>query len=199
VAVPGGRVVEAARPAGDRVKTARDAFHLARLLRLHEVVPVRIPTQAEEAGRDLVRAREASRQDLMRTRHRLSKLLLRYGIVYSGGRAELHDRQHRQRFDSMPTQAAFDDAYETVVLATARRTRLDEKITALAADSEFTPESVIATCARSGTTTDPRRRKSLGPCSAEYVGSPLATTRLNATPFETPGRSPPSRGRYQLP
>jgi transposase len=39
------------RPAGDRVKTdARDALHLARLLRLNEVVPVRIPTQAEEAA-----------------------------------------------------------------------------------------------------------------------------------------------------
>jgi transposase len=113
------------RPAGDRVKTdARDAVHLARLLRLDEIVSVRIPTPAEEAARDLVRAREAARQDLMRARHRLSKLLLRHGIVYSGGKAwtELHDRWlHRQRFDSIPTQAAFDDAYETVVLATARR------------------------------------------------------------------------------
>jgi transposase len=140
------------RPAGDRVKTdARDALHLARLLRLDEVVSVRIPTQAEEAARDLVRAREASRQDLMRARHRVSKLLLRHGIVYSGGKAwtELHDRWLRQqRFDSMSTQAAFDDAYETVVVATARRARLDEKITALAADSEFTPLARRLACLR---------------------------------------------------
>lgn len=130
------------RPAGDRVKTdARDALHLARLLRLDEVVSVRIPSLAEEAARDLVRAREASRADLMRARHRLSKLLLRHGIVYCGGKAwtTLHERWLRQqRFDSMPTQAAFDDAYETVVLATGRRARLDEKITALAGESEFT-------------------------------------------------------------
>jgi transposase len=140
------------RPAGDRVKTdARDAVHLARLLRLDEVVSVRVPSPAEEAARDLVRAREASRADLMRARHRLSKLLLRHGIVYSGGKAgtELHDRWlHRQRFDSMPTQAAFDDAYETVVLATARRARLDEKITALASDSEFTPLMRRLACLR---------------------------------------------------
>jgi transposase len=140
------------RPAGDRVKTdARDALHLARLLRLDEVVPVRIPTQTEEAARDLVRAREASRQDLMRSRHRVSKLLLRHGIVYSGGKAwtELHDRWlRRQRFDSAATQAAFDDAYETVVLATARRARLDEKITTLAADSEFTPLARRLACLR---------------------------------------------------
>src|SRR4051812_32856514 len=112
------------RPAGDRVKTdARDALHLARLLRLDGVVSVRIPTPTEEAARDLVRAREASRQDLMRARHRLSKLLLRHGIVYADGKAwtELHDRWlRRQRFASTATQAAFDDAYETVILASAR-------------------------------------------------------------------------------
>jgi transposase len=140
------------RPAGDRVKTdARDAVHLARLLRLDEIVSVRIPTPAEEAARDLVRAREAARQDLMRARHRLSKLLLRHGIVYCGGKAwtEQHDRWlHRQRFDSIPTQAAFDDAYETVVLVTARRARLDEKITALAGDSEFTPLTRRLACLR---------------------------------------------------
>jgi hypothetical protein len=71
----------------------------------------------------------------------VSKLLLRHKIIYSGGKAwtELHDRWLRQqRFDSAATQAAFDDAYETVMLTTARRARLDEKITALADDSEFT-------------------------------------------------------------
>ncbi len=130
------------RPPGDRVKTdARDALHLARLLRLDEVVSVRVPTPGQEAARDLVRAREAARQDLMRARHRLSKLLLRRGLVYSEGKAwtSTHDRWlRRQSFDSVATQAAFDDAYETVALAAARRDRLDEKITALAGDGEFT-------------------------------------------------------------
>jgi transposase len=140
------------RPAGDRVKTdARDALNLARLLRLDEVVPVRIPSAAEEAARDLVRIREAARADLMRARHRLSKLLLRHGIVYYDGKAwtERHDRWlHHQRFDAAPTQSAFEDAYEAVVLATARRARLDEKITALAADSEFSPLTRRLACLR---------------------------------------------------
>jgi hypothetical protein len=51
----------------------------------------------------------------MRARHRVSKLLLRHGIVYSGGKAwiQLHDRWLRQqRFDSAATQAAFDDTYD---------------------------------------------------------------------------------------
>jgi transposase len=45
---------------------------------------VRVPPLAEEAARDLVRAREDARADLMRTRHRLSKLLLRQGLVVEG-------------------------------------------------------------------------------------------------------------------
>lgn len=76
------------RPAGDRVKTdAKDAVHLARLLRLDEITPIAIPTVAQGAARDLVRAREDCRSDLMRARPRLSKLLLRYGLVYYGGHA----------------------------------------------------------------------------------------------------------------
>ena len=76
------------RPAGDRIKTdARDAAHLARLLRLGEITEVAVPEREIEAVRDLVRAREDARADLMRVRHRLSKLLLRQGIFYYGGTA----------------------------------------------------------------------------------------------------------------
>ena len=76
------------RPAGDRVKTdVRDALHLARLLHLGEISAVTVPSVEQEAARDLVRAREDCRGDLMSARHRLSKLLLRQGIVYSGGKA----------------------------------------------------------------------------------------------------------------
>ena len=52
-----------------------------------EIVEVVVPSDEQEAARDLVRAREDTRGDLMRARHRLSKLLLRQGIVYSGGHA----------------------------------------------------------------------------------------------------------------
>jgi len=131
------------RPAGDRVKTdARDAVHLARLLRLDEVVAVGVPTATIEAARDLVRAREDCRGDLMRARHRLSKLLLRQGIVYSGGQAwtGAHDAWlRRQSFDASATRAAFESDYEAVLMVKARRDRLDAAITAMAAESEFTP------------------------------------------------------------
>ena len=58
------------RAAADKVKTdRRDAERLARLLRLGELVAVRVPEPHEEAARDLVRAREDARGDLMRARH----------------------------------------------------------------------------------------------------------------------------------
>ncbi len=134
------------KPAGDRVKTdAKDALHLARLLRLDEIVSVAIPTVDQEAARDLVRAREDCRGDLMRARHRLSKLLLRHGIVYSGGDAWTgkHDawlrNQALPQLKSRATRLTFDNDYEAVMSVKARRNRLDAAIEQMAADSEFTP------------------------------------------------------------
>jgi Transposase len=79
VAAPG----KIERPAQDKVKTdQRDAERVLRLLMIDALHPVRVPTVEEEALRDLVRAREDVRGDLMRARQRLSKLLLRHDIVY---------------------------------------------------------------------------------------------------------------------
>jgi len=79
VAAPG----KIERPAQDKIKTdVRDAERVLRLLMIDALVAVRVPTVEEEAIRDLVRAREDVRGDLMRSRQRLSKLLLRHGIVY---------------------------------------------------------------------------------------------------------------------
>jgi len=111
------------------------------LLRMGEITSVVVPTVAQEAARDLVRAREDCRGDLMRARHRLSKLLLRHGIVYYDGRAWTgqHDQWlRRQKFTSALTQSTFESYYDTVLATTARRDRLDEQILAVATDSEVT-------------------------------------------------------------
>jgi transposase len=66
--------------AGDRVKTdRRDAERLARSFRSGDLTAVWVPDEGSEALRDLVRAREAAKQDQLRARHRLSKFLLRSG------------------------------------------------------------------------------------------------------------------------
>jgi transposase len=68
------------RRPGDRVKTdRRDASQLALLDRAGALTAIHIPTEQEEAARDLLRCREDIRADLLRARHRLSKFLLRHG------------------------------------------------------------------------------------------------------------------------
>ena len=76
------------RASGEEVKTdARDAELIARLLWAGELHRVRVPGPEEEALRDLVRARETLRLDLMRARHRLWKLLVGHGGQFADGRA----------------------------------------------------------------------------------------------------------------
>jgi transposase len=73
------------RRPGDRIKTdRRDAGHLAVLYRAGALTAIHIPTEQEEAARDLLRCREDIRADLLRARHRLSKFLLRHGRRFTG-------------------------------------------------------------------------------------------------------------------
>src|SRR3954469_1429879 len=73
------------RQPGDQIKTdTRDALKLARLHAAGQLRPVVVPAREIEALRDLVRAREDVRGDLLRARHRISKLLLRRGLIWPG-------------------------------------------------------------------------------------------------------------------
>ena len=103
---------------GDKVKTdRRDCRRLARLHRAGELVAIRIPTPAEEAVRDLCRARADMVEDRTRARHRLSKFLLRHGRAWRGGNAWTltHERWLlAQRFDQ-PALAATHAHYRAVL------------------------------------------------------------------------------------
>jgi transposase len=71
---------------GDKVKTdKRDSRRLALLLRAGQLSAVRVPSVAEEAVRDLCRARADMVIDRSRGRHCLSKFLLRHGRVWREG------------------------------------------------------------------------------------------------------------------
>lgn len=80
---------------GTRVKTdKRDARRLVQLYRAGELTSVHIPSDAEEAIRDLCRTRADLVIDRTRCRHRLSKFLLRHGEVFRDGKAwtAMHER-----------------------------------------------------------------------------------------------------------
>lgn len=104
------------RKPGDRVKTdRRDARKLAELLRAGLLTEVQPPTVAEEAVRDLCRAREDAREDLQRCQHRLSKWFLRRGLHFSGRH---WTRAHRRWIDSHAwSQAAEQMVVDEYVLA----------------------------------------------------------------------------------
>jgi len=100
---------------------------------------VRVPGPEEEAARDLVRAREDARCDLMRARHRLSKLLLRHGAVYDATAwTRAHDAWLRkQRFHGGPLAIVFDECYSRMIDAKTRRDTLDKAIAELAASEPY--------------------------------------------------------------
>jgi transposase len=150
VAAPG----KIPRAAAERVKTdRRDAERLARLLRLGELTAVRVPEPLEEQARDLVRAREDARADLMRARHRLSKLLLRHELLWerSAWTGE-HDRWLRSLRFTGPLGVCFDETYGGVLQAKARRDRLDEAIAELAASAPYA-DTVARLCCLRGVST----------------------------------------------
>lgn len=121
---------------GDRVKTdRRDASRLVRLLAAGELRFTFVPSVAGEYFRDLVRAIEDVRGDLMRARHRLGKFLLRHDERYGPGSAwtAKHLRWlHTLGFGDACSQATFADYLAAVELLMGRRvtliTRLEEQI-----------------------------------------------------------------------
>ena len=132
------------RGAAERVKTdQRDAELLVRLLMAGSLRAIHVPSEAQEAARDLVRAREALRQDLMRCRHRVSKLLLRQGRVYPAERRAWtvahRDWLAAQRFAQPARQLAYIDALAAVDGLMARRAVLEQQLAQIAAGDEFWP------------------------------------------------------------
>jgi transposase len=140
------------RGSGDRVKTdRRDAEHLVRLLLAGKLHPVRVPGPEEEALRDLVRARDAVRMDLMRCRHRVSKLLLRHGIRFEDGHA--WTERHRQWLAAVvlewpAAQVTLLDARGQVDALCHRRDALEREILAILPSSPWTVQVGRLRCLR---------------------------------------------------
>ena len=126
------------RRAGDRIKTdRRDATQLAVLYRAGALTAIHVPTDQEEAVRDLLRCREDIRADLLRARHRLSKFLLRHGRRFTATKSTWSLRHHawlRAQTWPLPALAQTHEAYlravdEAVARLRAVEAQLQELVT----------------------------------------------------------------------
>jgi len=148
VAAPG----KIERPAQDRVKTdRRDAERLVRLLMVDGLHAVRVPSVQEEALRDLVRAREDVRGDLMRARHRLSKLLLRHDERFDGS-ARAWTTRHRDWLSRIdlggPAQLTLLDYLGAIDALVVRRDTLEGHIERLVPSSPWAEPVARLRCLR---------------------------------------------------
>jgi transposase len=132
------------RGRSDRVKTDRkDAELLARLLLAGQLTAVVVPSPRVESARELIRAHDGCRRDLMNARHRVSKMLLRHGRVYpkpNSAWTQEHRRWlARQQFDQPLSALTYADLIATVDGLTARKMVLAGRIGELATDPEWWP------------------------------------------------------------
>lgn len=115
------------RRPGDRIKTdRRDAGHLAVLYRAGALTAIHIPSEQEEAARDLLRCREDIRADLLRARHRLSKFLLRHGRRFTATKkawSKRHDGWLRTQTWPLPALEQTHRAYVRAVDEVVARLR----------------------------------------------------------------------------
>lgn len=127
---------------GDRVKTdRRDARKLAELLRGGLLTEVHPPTPGQEAVRDLCRAREATKEDQKRVRHRLSKFLLRRGVRFTRGR-KAWTQAHRAwlwgvRLEHEADQAILDDHLLALEQIEGRLGALVARLEAIAGEAPY--------------------------------------------------------------
>ena len=131
------------RGPSDRVKTDRkDAELLARLLLAGSLARVVVPPPEIEAAREMTRAHDACRRDLMNARHRVSKMLLRHGRVYP--ETSTWTTRHRtwlarQQFSEPASATVFADLLASVDGITARKTVIALQLSDLATDERWWP------------------------------------------------------------
>jgi transposase len=99
----------------ERIKTdTRDAVLIARMLKNNEGDSIHVPTSEDEAARDLLRCREDLKAELQRTKHQLSKFLMRIGFVYPSEQRAwtlVHKKWMKSLTFSQPLQKECFDQY----------------------------------------------------------------------------------------
>jgi len=117
---------------GCRIKNdRRDALNLCRLFRAGELTPVYVPTEEDEAMRDLVRSRDDAKCAEKRAKQRLKAFLLRHGLKYTG-RSQWSNAHMNWladiKMNHPAQQIALQEYIDTVKESSQRVYRLTEQI-----------------------------------------------------------------------
>lgn len=142
------------RPGQKRKHDKHDALAVGRLYRAGELVPIRIPSQAEERVRDLVRCRETFQREILKSRHYLLKFLRRRGFIYREGshwtqshfawmRSLLHQKQLVEE-DAL----VFSEYLALLEYKLSRREELDRRIEEIALLPFYQPAADRLKCFR---------------------------------------------------
>lgn len=131
------------RKPGERVKTnRRDALKIARNLRSNELTFISVPDQKRESLRELTRARSAVQKDVVRVRHQITKLLLRYGQRYREGEAwtmRFWAWLKTIKLEGEYTQSVLDEMLITLEHRSKQLARFDDLIEEAAQKPEYLP------------------------------------------------------------
>lgn len=126
------------RPGDRRKHDRKDATQLAHLYRAGELVTIRVPTEAEERVRDLVRCRETFQREILKSRHYVLKFLRRRGFVYREG-GNWTNKHHQWlhglvRKEALPSEdgMVLEEYLALLDYKLARRQELDRRIEELA-------------------------------------------------------------------
>ena len=129
------------RKPGDRIKTdRRDAQKLLSHLVAGQLTEVHAPGPEQEAAREIVRCRDAAKDDLVKARHRLAAFLTRHGYIYAQGNH--WTQKHRQwlgslTFDYPDLRTAFDSHLVELEHREQRVATLTQEVEVLAARPEY--------------------------------------------------------------
>ena len=143
------------KPGVQRKHDKYDAGQLARLYRAGELTVIRIPSEAEERVRDLVRCRETLQREVVKSRHYILKFLTRRGLIYRDGThwREPHYRWLRQLAATTSPLVAEDRSVYGEYLGLleyklSRRDELDRQVAALALTPAYAPAVATLQCFR---------------------------------------------------
>lgn len=180
-----GAVSKMIKPSADRRRKndRNDAEFLARMLSVGNVVEVWVPDDECEAARDLTRALEDARDDLSRSKQRLSKFLLRHGLVFdertpTGRRKGNWTRAHWSWIESIRFAEGADNEVLAYYVEAVRR----------AAEEKARLEGLVGAEARK-----PGGGGGSTPCAASRASTPLPPPTSCSRPASSPGSGTPAR------